>query len=172
MDSYTRGKGTFPWLFAHCSHGVAPVMACPPAGSHSFQLLPVFIYFLSPGISLPAFLRNKGKAGQCSLLQGQHPSLAGPGCVLKGTSWETAAPPPRPEAQLPRVPPPSDPSLKVTTYVFLQYCLLLFIPPKFVYLIPYVKFSLLKWPVYLLDWILTDTTVSVSSPDSVVFTED
>lgn len=118
---------------------LVPLLAATPSSCFQFS----FISSLLESASLPS-LREKSKAGQCPLLQGQHPSLAGPGCVLRGTSWETAAPPPRPEAQLPRVLPPSDPTLKVTTYVFLQYCLLLFIPPKFVYLIPYVKFSLLK----------------------------
>lgn len=58
LDSCTRGKGTCPWLFALRSHGVAPAMAIPlmvATHSHCFQLVPVFIYFLSPGISLTAF---------------------------------------------------------------------------------------------------------------------
>lgn len=99
-----------------------------------------FISLLLESTSLPS-LREK-RARVPSLEAG---ILAPQGlAVLWGTCWEAAAPSPKPEFQPLGVLPPSDPSLKVATYVFPQYWLFILYSSKIPASYPYIKFSLLK----------------------------
>ena len=123
LDSCTRGKGTHLLWFAHCSWQCCPSYSSAPDSGCSFQLVPVFTYFPTSGTSLTVFPQREEQSRPVSAPSRLESQLSRALFWVLGHLLGDSNPSSKVWVSDPWDPSPRYPRLKVTTYVFCQYCL-------------------------------------------------